>query len=138
MAVFELSLDRMLDEGLGFDRCDVAVITDIGPGIRVELADWDSPDRQVMVHRVVSDVVEAKGALVLPADEPLAPHITKHRARRSYLRRTTRAPAWPSIARLAAKRCSCATGTSSSPLRPTKRLFRICGRVKTRTFCWPP
>jgi cyanophycin synthetase len=77
-AVFELPLDRMLDEGVGFDRCEVAVITDIGPGIRVELADWDSPDRQVMVHRVVSDVVEAKGALVLPADEPLASHITKH------------------------------------------------------------
>ncbi|HEY2892952.1 MAG TPA: hypothetical protein VGJ16_02020 [Pirellulales bacterium] len=77
-AVFELPLDRLLHEGVGFDRCDVGVITDVGAGIRVELADWDSPDRQVMVHRVVSDVVHAKGALVLPADEPLGPDIIKH------------------------------------------------------------
>jgi cyanophycin synthetase len=76
--VAELPLESLLEEGLGFDRCDVAVITSVGEGMRIDVAEWDSPERQVLVHRVLSDMVLPAGALVLRAGEPLAGHIIEH------------------------------------------------------------
>lgn len=76
-AVFEVSLDRICDEGLGFDRCQVAVLLGVGQGIRLDVAEWDTPDKLALVHRTVSDVVLEGGFVVLTAGEPLAQHIAE-------------------------------------------------------------
>lgn len=70
-AVFETSLEAICDEGLGFDRCQVAVVVGVGNGIRLDVAEWDTPDKQTLVHRTVSDVVLPGGFLVMQAGEPL-------------------------------------------------------------------
>ncbi len=62
-AVFETSLARIPEEGIGFDRCQVAVLTEIGAGVRLDVAEWDTPEKQVLVHRTVSDVVLPGGFL---------------------------------------------------------------------------
>jgi cyanophycin synthetase len=77
-AVFETSLDRMLDEGLGFDRCLVAVLTEIGEGVQLDLAEWDSPAKRSLAHRCASDVVLPRGAVVMRAGEPLAEVVTEN------------------------------------------------------------
>ncbi len=72
-AVLEASLDGILQEGLGFDRCHVAVVTAIGEGLKLDFAEWDTPEKRSLVYRVVGDVVLPAGALVLKAGEPLGP-----------------------------------------------------------------
>jgi cyanophycin synthetase len=76
-AVFEVSLERIPEEGLGFDRCQVAVLTSIGEGIRLDVAAWDTPQKKVLVHRTVSDVVLPRGAVVFKAGEPLGPLVAE-------------------------------------------------------------
>lgn len=70
-AVFEASLDGILQEGLGFDRCHVAVVTAIGEGLKLDFAEWDSPEKKALIYRTASDVVLPGGAVVLKAGEPL-------------------------------------------------------------------
>jgi len=76
-AVFETSLERICDEGLGFDRCQVAVVVGVGEGIRLDVAAWDTLDKQTLVHRTVSDVVLPDGYLVMQAGEPLGSLISE-------------------------------------------------------------
>jgi cyanophycin synthetase len=77
-AAFEVSLEGILEEGLGFDRCQVAVFTSIGEGVRIDVAEWDTPEKKVLVHRALSDVVLLGGAVVMRAGEPLGSLIAKH------------------------------------------------------------
>jgi cyanophycin synthetase len=70
-AVLETARGGILREGLGFDRCDVAVVTNIGEGDHLGLADIDSLEKLAKVKRCIVDVVSPTGAAVLNAEDPL-------------------------------------------------------------------
>ena len=78
VAVFETARGGILREGLGFDRCDVAVVTNIGEGDHLGLADIDTLEKLAMVKRTVVDVVLPHGAAVLKADDPLVAEMAAH------------------------------------------------------------
>jgi len=71
MAVFETARGGILREGLGFDQCDVAVVTNIGDGDHLGLADIHTPEQLAVVKRVVVEAVSPKGVAVLNAADPL-------------------------------------------------------------------
>lgn len=70
-AVFEAGRGGILREGLGFDRCDVAVVTNIGEGDHLGLAYIDTIDQMYTVKRSPVDVVLPNGTAVLKADDKL-------------------------------------------------------------------
>jgi cyanophycin synthetase len=70
-AVFEAGRGGILREGLGFDRCDVAVVTNIAEADHLGLAYIDTPEQMFTVKRSPVDVVLPTGTAVLKADEPL-------------------------------------------------------------------
>jgi cyanophycin synthetase len=67
-AVFETAADNILREGLGFEECDVAVVTGIGAAT-AELA---------QVKRTVVEAVAPSGAAVLNAADPLVAAMAGH------------------------------------------------------------
>jgi len=69
--VFEAARGGILREGLGFDRCDVAVVTNIAEGDHLGLAYVDTPEQMFAVKRSAVDVVLPSGTAVLKADDPL-------------------------------------------------------------------
>jgi hypothetical protein len=70
-ALFELSNPLAFTEGAGFDRCQVAVITNIDP--TEDLSTWFFNDeyKLVLAKRLASDVVLPTGYTVLNAADPL-------------------------------------------------------------------
>src|SRR5262249_43003557 len=70
-AVLEKARGGILRAGLGFDRCDVAVVTNIGEGDHLGLADIETPERLAYVKRTLVDVVAPTGSAVLNAADPL-------------------------------------------------------------------
>jgi cyanophycin synthetase len=70
-AVLETARGGILRAGLGFDRCDVAVVTNIGAGDHLGLCDIDTPAQLARVKRTIVEVVAPSGAAVLRADDPL-------------------------------------------------------------------
>lgn len=69
-AVFETARGGILREGLAFDRCDVAVITNIGDGDHLGMSDIQTLEQLAKVKRCVVDVVAPNGYAVLNADDP--------------------------------------------------------------------
>ena len=69
--VFEAGRGGILREGLGFDRCDVAVVTNIAQADHLGLAYIDTPEQMFTVKRSPVDVVLPSGTAVLKADDPL-------------------------------------------------------------------
>ncbi len=70
-AVLETARGGILREGLGFDACDVAVVTNIGQGDHLSLRGIDTLDDLARVKRVVVEAVAPTGTAVLNADDPL-------------------------------------------------------------------
>jgi len=70
-AVFEAGRGGILREGLGFDRCDVAIVTNIGEADHLGQSDIQTPEQMFMVKRSAVDVVLPGGAKVLKADDPI-------------------------------------------------------------------
>ncbi|MSR56917.1 MAG: cyanophycin synthetase [Planctomycetaceae bacterium] len=70
-AVFETARGGILREGLGFDRCDVAVVTNIAACDHLGLSYIDTPEQMFAVKRCGVDVVLPTGTAVLKADDPL-------------------------------------------------------------------
>jgi cyanophycin synthetase len=70
-AVLETARGGILRAGLGFDHCDVAVVTNIGAGDHLGLGDIDTPAQLARVKRTIVEVVAPSGAAVLKADDPL-------------------------------------------------------------------
>jgi len=70
-AVLETARGGMLREGLGFDRCEVAVVTNIGEGDHLGLNYITSVEDLAILKRVVVQNVEATGAAVLNAADPM-------------------------------------------------------------------
>ncbi len=70
-AVFETARGGILREGLGFDRCHVAVVTNIGEGDHLGLADIHTLEKLALVKRTPVDVVLPEGTAVLNGADPL-------------------------------------------------------------------
>lgn len=70
VAVLEAARGGILREGLGFDRCDVAVVTNIGEGDHLGLSGIETLEKLALVKRTIIDVVLPSGMGVLKADDP--------------------------------------------------------------------
>ncbi len=70
-AVLETARGGILRAGLGFDRCDVAVVTNIGEGDHLGLADIDTLEKLARVKRTVVEALSPTGHAVLNACDPL-------------------------------------------------------------------
>jgi cyanophycin synthetase len=69
-AVLETARGGILREGLGFDRCDVAVVTNIGSGDHLGMDFVDTVEDLARVKRVVVDNLSPEGVAVLNAADP--------------------------------------------------------------------
>jgi len=69
-AVFETARGGVLREGLGFDRCDVAVVTNIGEGDHLGLNYITTVEELAVVKRVIVQNVGPQGMGVLNAADP--------------------------------------------------------------------
>jgi len=81
-AVFETARGGILRAGLGFDECDVAVITNVGVGDHLGLNYINTVEELAKVKRVIVDVVGENGTAVLNANDPhvvaMAPYCQGH------------------------------------------------------------
>ncbi|HEV3162618.1 MAG TPA: cyanophycin synthetase [Isosphaeraceae bacterium] len=77
-AVLETARGGILREGLGFDLCDVAVVTNIGEGDHLGLAGIDTVEQLARVKSTIVDAVMPQGAAVLKADDPLTAAMAKY------------------------------------------------------------
>ena len=69
-AVFEAARGGVLREGLAFDCCDVAVVTNIGEGDHLGLNEVHTVETLAKVKRCIVDVVAPGGTSVLNANDP--------------------------------------------------------------------
>jgi cyanophycin synthetase len=76
-AVFETARGGILREGLAFDRCDEAVVTNIGEGDHLGLNDIDTTEQLAHVKATIVRAVAPHGAAVLNADDPLVAAMAK-------------------------------------------------------------
>jgi cyanophycin synthetase len=77
-AVLETARGGILREGLAFDQCDVAVVTNIGEGDHLGLSDIDDIEKLARVKRVIVDAVSPHGYAVLNAADPLVVGMAEH------------------------------------------------------------
>ena len=77
LAVCEVSTESILREGLGFDRCEVGVVTNVGRD-KLGICYIDTMEQMAKVHRCVVDVVLPTGTAVLNADDPLVAEMAEH------------------------------------------------------------
>jgi cyanophycin synthetase len=80
-AVFEVARGGILREGLGYDRNDVAVVTNV-TGDHLGLAGITSIGQLANVKAVVVEAVPGSGAAVLNADDPLVARMARQSAGR--------------------------------------------------------
>jgi cyanophycin synthetase len=69
-AVLETARGGVLREGLAFDRCDVAVVTNVGSGDHLGLNYITTVDELAVLKRVIVQNVSPKGTAVLNATDP--------------------------------------------------------------------
>ncbi len=70
-AVLETARGGVLRAGLGFDRADVAVVTNIGEGDHLGISDIHTLEDLARVKRVIAENVGPNGSAVLNAADPL-------------------------------------------------------------------
>ena len=70
-AVFETARGGVLREGLAFDRCNVAVVTNMGMGDHLGLSYISTVEDLAVVKRVIVENVAANGTAVLNAADPI-------------------------------------------------------------------
>jgi cyanophycin synthetase len=78
MAVFETARGGILREGLAFDYCDVAVVTNIGDGDHLGICDINTPEELAKVKRCIVEAVAPTGYAVLNANDPLVVEMAAH------------------------------------------------------------
>ena len=76
-AVLETARGGILREGLGFDVCDTAVVTNIAEGDHLGLNGIDTPEQLARVKRVIVEAVSPTGYAVLNADDPLTANMAE-------------------------------------------------------------
>jgi cyanophycin synthetase len=77
-AVFETARGGMLREGLAFDRCQVAVVTNIGSGDHLGMNYIDTLEGLAAVKQIIVNNVPASGMAVLNAADPLVADMADH------------------------------------------------------------
>jgi cyanophycin synthetase len=77
-AVLETARGGILREGLGFDHCEVAVVTNIARGDHFGLRGVQTLQELARVKRVVVEAVAPTGAAVLNAADPLVAGMAEH------------------------------------------------------------
>jgi cyanophycin synthetase len=77
-AVLEIARGGVLREGLGFDQCDVAVVTNIGEGDHLGLAGIETLDDMARVKRTAVETVPSTGYAVLKADDNYTAAMGEH------------------------------------------------------------
>jgi cyanophycin synthetase len=154
-AVFETARGGILREGLGYDRCQVAVVTNIGAGDHLGLNYITTVEDLAVLKRVIVMNVAEDGYAVLNATDPIVaamaakcpggviyfcgrPHnpvLTAHRAQGKRSSASMAMPSWPPRA-AGASCCRCAT--SHHPQRhdrlPDRERHGLRGR---RLGQWP-
>jgi cyanophycin synthetase len=70
-AVLETARGGILREGLGFDVCDAAVITNIGEGDHLGLLGIDTTEQLAAIKRTIVENVAPSGSAVLNAADPM-------------------------------------------------------------------
>jgi cyanophycin synthetase len=70
-AVFETARGGVLREGLGFDRCQVAVVTNLGEGDHLGMNFLNTVEELALVKRVIVQNVASTGYAVLNAADPV-------------------------------------------------------------------
>lgn len=76
-AVFETARGGVLREGLAFDRCNVAVVTNIGMGDHLGLSYISTVEDLAVVKRVIVQNVAPDGFAVLNAADPMVVKMAK-------------------------------------------------------------
>src|SRR5664279_2826358 len=76
-AVLETARGGLLREGLGFDWCDVAIVTNVGEGDHLGLGGIATVGELARVKSIPVRRVTAQGAAVLNADDPLVVDMAK-------------------------------------------------------------
>jgi len=77
-AVLETARGGLLREGLAFDRCDVAIVTNIGAGDHLGLNYINSVNELAVLKRViVENVFPGRGCAVLNAADPIVADMAK-------------------------------------------------------------
>jgi cyanophycin synthetase len=69
VALIETDAKSIVDEGLPYDRSQIAVITNIDPEAKIPDRDVTTPEQMVTVLRTLVDVVLREGVAVLNADD---------------------------------------------------------------------
>ncbi len=77
-AVLETARGGMLREGLAFDRCDVAVVTNIGTGDHLGLNYITTVEDLAVLKRVIVKNIAKNGIAVLNAADPAVVAMAKH------------------------------------------------------------
>ena len=77
-AVLETARGGMLREGLAFDRCDVAVVTNVGSGDHLGLNYITTVEDLAVLKRVIVQNIGAHGMAVLNAADPIVAGMAKH------------------------------------------------------------
>src|SRR5450830_351349 len=77
-AVFETARGGMLREGLAFDRCQVAVVTNIGAGDHLGLNYITTVEDLAVLKRVIVQNVSDSGVAVLNATDPAVARMAKN------------------------------------------------------------
>jgi cyanophycin synthetase len=78
LAVLETARGGILRAGLGFDRCDVAVVTNIGEGDHLGLADIDTTEKLARVKRTLVEATHSHGTAVLNAADALVVEMAEY------------------------------------------------------------
>ena len=77
-AVLETARGGILREGLGFDVCNTAVVTNIADGDHLGINGIDTPEQLARVKRVIVESVAPTGYAVLNADDPLTANMAEY------------------------------------------------------------
>lgn len=78
VAVLETARGGILRQGLGFDFCDVAIVTNIGGGDHLDAHGVETVEDLACVKRTVVENVAAGGVAVLNAADPLVAAMADH------------------------------------------------------------
>jgi cyanophycin synthetase len=77
-AVLETARGGMLREGLAFDRCDVAVVTNVGSGDHLGLNYITTVEDLAVLKRVIVQNISPQGMAVLNAADPIVAGMARH------------------------------------------------------------
>ncbi len=77
-AIFEVSANSVLNQGLAFDQCEVAVVTNLGSGDHMGAKYIETLEVMTKAKRAPVDVVTPHGTAVLNASDPNVAGLSKY------------------------------------------------------------